>query len=197
LNARKMPRNETRIVAIDASNMLDRLRLCWGHINGWMDADIVRKNKEWLEKANAHFKPTTFIAYPDSVPAGMIEFLPQKAVRELGLCPCRLAPESREVKERYILGKEYDNYLFISCTWINERNQGKGIGKALLDHLLNSEVFSSSDGALVYVAERDEKWEKHIHWPAGPKEFYLKRGFTVEKTLRNPTGYLLSYRRTR
>ena len=90
--------------------------------------------------------------------------------------------------------KGFENYLFISCLWVGKDHQGKGVGKALLSHFLNSQAFKESEGALVYVARRDEGWEKYIYWPAGPAEFYLKAGFAIEKTLINPTGHILSYR---
>jgi ribosomal protein S18 acetylase RimI-like enzyme len=78
--------------------------------------------------------------------------------------------------------------------WVHKDYQGKGVGRTLLRHFLRSEVFKHSGGALVYVTRRDSRWEEHIHWPAGPKEFYLKAGFTVEKTLDRPVGYLLGYK---
>jgi ribosomal protein S18 acetylase RimI-like enzyme len=181
---------------VNSNNIFDRLDLCWGHLKDWKHLEIVQKSKEWLEKTNRLFAPTTFIAYINEDPAGMIEFVPQKLMKKSGLCPCRADPEKRKIKSRYILGKEFENFLFISCLWVKKDHQGKGVGKALLDHFLNSEVFNNSDGALVYVSERDIRWEKHIHWPAGPKEFYLKAGFTVEKTLDKPVGYLLYHRNT-
>jgi len=185
-----------RVLAISSDNVFDRLKLCWGHFKDWRHLEIVQKSKEWLEKTNALFTPTTFIAYIDETPVGMIEFIPQKLMKKTGLCPCRANPEEREVENRYFLGKKFENCLFISCLWVSKNHQGKGIGKILLAHFLNSEAFKNSDGALVYVTERDERWDKHIHWPAGPKEFYLKAGFTIEKTLDKPAGYLLHYGKT-
>lgn len=180
-----------RVTAINSNNLVDRIKLCWGHLKNWKRLKIVQQSKEWLERTNASFTPTTFIAYINEAPVGMIEFIPQKLMKKVGLCPCRANPEKKEIESRYILGKEYENCLFISCLWVNKDHQGKGAGKALLNHFLNSEVFKNSDGALVYVAKRDKRWNKHIHWPTGPKEFYLKAGFTIVKTLDKPVGYLL------
>jgi len=123
----------------------------------------------------------------------MIEFLPQRLLGRLGLCPCRVDTEHGETEDRYVLGKDFGDYLLISCLFVNKDNQGKGVGRTLLSHFLSSKVFEDSDGASVYVTERDESWDSYIHWPAGPKEFYLKVGFTIEKTLDNPAGYLLYY----
>jgi ribosomal protein S18 acetylase RimI-like enzyme len=181
------------VVAINSNNVLDRLRLCWGHLKGWKRLQIVRKSKEWLEKTGKSFAPTTLIAYASGTPVGIIEFIPQRLMKTVGLCPCRANPE-KKMKSRYILGEEFDDYLFISCLWVHKDYQGKGVGRTLLHHFLNSEVFKNSSGALVYVTRRNLRWEEHIHWPAGPKEFYLKAGFTVEKTLDKPVGYLLSCR---
>jgi ribosomal protein S18 acetylase RimI-like enzyme len=185
-----------RILAINSNNVFDRLKLCWGHLEDWQNSEIVQKSKEWLEKTNMLFTPTTFIAYMKEKPVGMIEFVPQKLMKKVGLCPCRANPEKGEVESRYVLGKEFDDCLFIFCLWVDIDHQGKGVGKTLLKYFLNSPVFKNYEGALVYVTERDEKWGKHIHWPAGPKEFYLKFGFMTEKTLNNPLGYLLHYRKT-
>lgn len=182
-----------KVRTINAENIFDRIKLCWGHLKDWQHLQIVEKSKEWLEKTNASFTPTTFIAYINEAPVGMIEFIPQKLMREIGLCPCRADPEKRKIKSRYVLGKKFDNCLFISCLWVDKDHQGKGVGKKLLDYFLKSEVFKNSNGALVYVTQRDERWDKHIHWPAGPKEFYLNAGFTIEKSLDKPVGYLLYY----
>ena len=183
--------NNVEISAINKANIFDRLKLCWGHLDNWTNLDCVQKSKEWLEKANSVFAPTTFIAYTHKVPIGMIEFVPQKFIKKIGICPCRADPEREEMEERYYLGEKFNDYLFISCLFVNQEHQGKGIGKALLTHFINCKTFQKSDGAVVYVTERDEKWDKYIHWPAGPKEFYLKTGFKMCKSLKNPTGYLL------
>ena len=156
---------------------------------------IVHKSAEWLSKANAVFVPTTFIAYKNTVPVGMIEFLPQRLLSQLGLCPCRIDVEQGETESRYILGKEFDNYLFISCLSVAKEHQGKGIGKTLLNRFLESQVLKEFDGALVYARERDQSWEKFIHWPAGPEKLYLKVGFSIAKTLERPAGHLLLYKR--
>jgi len=183
-----------RVLAMNSDNISDRIKLCWGHLENWRLLEVVQKSREWLKKLSMLFTPTTFIAYIKDTPVGMIEFIPQKLIKKVGLCPCRVNPEKNETESRYLLGKEFENCLFISCLWVNKDNQGKGVGKALLNRFLNSEVFKNSDGALVYVTERNERWDKHIHWPAGPKEFYFKVGFTIKKTLNNPTGYLLYYK---
>lgn len=184
------------VVAINLDNVLDRLELCWGHLDDWRDMEIVQKSKKWLEKTNVSFTPTTFIAYKNEVPVGMMEFVPQKILKRVGLCPCRVDAKNKETAERYILGQEFENYLFIPCFLVSKDHQRKGVGKALLNHFLNSEVLKNFDGALVYVTRRDQRWDKHIHWPAGPKEFYLNAGFIIEKTLHDPTGYLLCYRKS-
>jgi len=185
------------VVSINTENLFDRLKLCWGHLDDWRHLEIVQQSKEWLEKTNAIFTPTTLIAYKGGAPVGMIEFIPQRLMKKLGLCPCRVYPKNGETEDRYILGKEHENHLFISCLYVDKDSQGRGVGKALLNHLLDSQMFKDSDGARVYVRERDEKWDSYIHWPAGPKEFYLKAGFVVEKTLVNPAGHLLCYSKKR
>jgi ribosomal protein S18 acetylase RimI-like enzyme len=183
------------VQAIDLNNISDRIKLCWGHLHDWKNLEIVQQSQQWLEKANKLFAPTTFIAYMNATPAGMIEFIPQKLIKVIGLCPCRADPEKGKIPDRYALGKEFEDFLFISCLWVDKDHQGSGVGKALLNHFLNSQAFRNSDGASVYVSERDERWEKHIHWPTGPKEFYLHAGFTLRKTLKKPVGYLLCYPR--
>jgi len=187
-------KHEIEVRAISSGNILDRIKLCWGHLDNWKNLEIVRKSKAWLEKTNTLFTPTTFIAYVTKAPVGMIEFISQKLMKTVGLCPCRVNPEKNEIESRYILGREFENCLFISCLWVSKDYQGKGVGRVLLNYFLNSEVFKSSKGALVYVTEREDKWDKHIHWPAGPKEFYLKTGFMIKKTLDKPVGYLLFYK---
>lgn len=182
-----------KIVALDSTNIFDRIKLCWGHLENWRELKPSKSSKEWLERSNAVFKPTTFIAYVDDVPVGMIEFLPQRLLKRLKLCSCRLDAEHGETEDRYDLGEGFENYLFISCLSVSKDYQGKNIGKALLNYFLSSNVSLQSDGAVVYVTERNQNWESYIHWPAGPKEFYIKRGFVIRKQLNDPLGYLLSY----
>ena len=93
-----------------------------------------------MSKVNAVFVPTTFIAYKNALPVGMIDFTPQRLMRQLGLCSCRIDVEQGETESRYILEKEFDNYLFISCLSVAKDHQGKGIGKTLLNHFLESQV---------------------------------------------------------
>lgn len=188
-----MMETHIKVVAMNRENVLDRLELCWGHLDDWRHLEIVQKSRTWLEKANASFTPTTFLAYESGVPVGMIEFIPQKLIRTLGLCPCRVDVKNKEIPERYILQEEFKNYLFISCLLVSKDHQGKGVGKTLLNHFLGTQVLKN--GALVYVTKRDERWSRHIHWPTGPKEFFLKAGFVIEKTLHDPEGFLLFYRR--
>jgi ribosomal protein S18 acetylase RimI-like enzyme len=184
---------DVKVQAIKAENIFDRIKLCWGHLKDWQHLQTAQKSREWLEKANRSFSPTTFIAYMNEAPVGIIEFIQQKLMKKMGLCPCRADPEKREIESRYALGKKFDNCLFISCLWVDKDHQGKGVGKTLLNHFLDSDMFKNSDGALVYVTQRDERWDKYIHWPAGPKEFYLRAGFTIVKSLDKPAGYLLYY----
>jgi len=186
-----------KVMPINQNNIPDRLKLCWGHLDNWTHLEIVRKSRKWLEEANTFFTPTTFIAYKNDEPIGMIEFIPQKLLKKIRLCPCRIDADNKETEERYILGKEFENFLFISCLIVSKDNQGQGVGKTLLNNLLNSQAFKNSDGALVYVTKRNESWDKYIHWPAGPKEFYLKAGFVIKKTLDNPIGYLLCHKHAR
>jgi GNAT superfamily N-acetyltransferase len=181
---------------MSSSNIADRLWLCWGHLDNWRKLPIVQQSEEWLNRANAVFTPTSFIAYKNRTPVGMIEFLPQEFLRQLSLCPCRIDREQGETESRYDLGREFDDYLLISCLSVARHYQGKGIGIALLNHLLESEVFKGSKGALVYVRERDQSWEKFIHWPAGPKEFYFKAGFSIARVLENPPGCILRCKKT-
>jgi ribosomal protein S18 acetylase RimI-like enzyme len=184
-----------KITALSSSNISDRLWLCWGHVDNWRSLQIVLKSKEWLNKVNDVFTPTTFIAYKNNVPIGMIEFMPHELLEQLGLCPCRIDVEHHEIEKRYILGKEFNDYLFISCLSVAKDHQQKGVGRALLDNFLGSKVLREHGGALVYVRERDQSWESFIHWPAGPEEFYFKAGFSTIKTLNNPAGRLLCYKR--
>lgn len=191
----QMTKSDLEVVAIDSEIISDRLSLCWGHLDDWRNLEIVKRCRKWLEEANAVFAPTTFIAYTCEAPVGIIEFVPQRLLKTVGLCPCRVDEKNREVASRYALGEDFENYLFISCLFVSKNHQGKGVGRALLNHFLKSDVFRDSDGASVYAKERDEGWDRHIHWPAGPKEFYLKAGFTILRVLENPAGYLLSCRK--
>lgn len=193
--APQMAKNNLRIVAVNSQNVSDRLILCWGHLDGWATLEVVKRCRRWLEETNTVFTPTTFIAYRGEGPAGMIEFVPQRLLRTVRLCPCRVDEKTGEVESRYVLEQDFDNYLFISCLFVSKNHQGKGVGRTLLNHFLKSDVIGDFEGALVYVTERDESWNRHIHWPAGPKEFYLKAGFVVSRTLKNPAGYILSYRK--
>lgn len=152
-----------------------------GHLADWRNLEIVQKSKEWLEKANALFTPTTFIAYKSGVPVGMIEFVPLKLLNKLGLCPCRVDVTNKGTAERYILGGKFENYLFISCFFVSKDHQHKGVGKALLTHFLNSEVLKNFDGAVVYVTRRDQTWGRHFTGPQNPRSFILKRDLSLKR----------------
>lgn len=178
---------------MDWENIGDRLWLCWGHLDDWREMKIVGESSSWLREANEVFSPTTFIAYERGEPIGMVEFLPQSLIGGIGLCPCRVDEERGEVTDRYLMEVGFENYLFISCLYVSGDHKGKGVGKALLGRLLESDLLGGFEGLLVYVAERDEEWAEYIHWPAGPKEFYMKLGFSIMETLHDPQGYILSY----
>lgn len=184
-----------QVAGLRSSNISDRLWLCWGHLSDWRNIPVVQRSNKWLQQANSLFAPTTFIAYVGKTPAGMIEFMPNRLLKELGLCPCRVDKENQETEDRYILGKEFDDCIFISCLSVSKNQQGNGVGKTLLRHLLESKAFRGYRGALVYAREKDPSWEKFIHWPAGPKEFYVKAGFSIAKALENPAGHILYYMR--
>lgn len=176
---------------ISQERISDRLGLCWGHLSNWENLEIVKKSKQWLEKTASSYRPTTFIVYETNLPIGMVEFLPMRLLEKCGLCPCRIDAENGEIPQRYAQGTNFGDCLFISCFLIRNGFQGKGVGTALLNHFLNHEAFKRSDGALVYVRERDEAWDKHIHWPSGPDQFYTSSGFKRVRTLENPKGQIL------
>jgi len=188
-------KTKTKIVAINQENIVDRLRLCWSHLVGWEDLEVVQKSKEWLERVNSRFTPTTHIAYSGELPVGMIEGIPVRLLQSLGLCPCRWDHGTNYPSEEEIdaLGEKFGNDWFISCLWVTKEHQHRGIGKVLLSYVLKSKSVKEADGVLVYVGEKDEEWEEHFHWPTGPLEFYLKAGFTVIKEIADPKGHLLRY----
>ena len=142
------------VATINPDNIYDRLGLCWGHLPEWRDLKIVKESKKWLEGVSAVFRPTTFIAYLNGLPTGMIESVPHRLLMEVGLCPCRIDKEKGETERRYVLGEVFSDYMFVSCLMVSKEQQGRGVGRALLHHFLKSQVFNDSDGALVYVTER-------------------------------------------
>ena len=119
-----------KVVPMTPGNILDRLGICWGHLKDWKTLEIVQKSQEWLEKANASFTPTTFIAHMDKMPVGLIEFTPLRLMKTLGLIPCRRDLEKGEVESRYIPEEDYGNCLFISCLWVRKDCRGKGVGRS-------------------------------------------------------------------
>lgn len=173
---------------VPLKNLDDRLFLCWGHLDDWKNLDIVKQSREWLKTVNA-VTLTTFMAYKDQQPAGMIEFIPYNLLREHGFCPCRAGPQDKNM-----LKKEFEPYLIISCLYVDRKMQQKGIGTALLTHLLTSDSITHYDGVLVYVAKREETWDEFIHWPAGSKEFYINHGFSIIDHTENE-GYILRYKK--
>jgi ribosomal protein S18 acetylase RimI-like enzyme len=182
--------NGFEILALDPTNLSDRLEICFGHLDNWRSLDIVKANSKWLAKANSTFTPSTFMAYTNGSAAGMIEFIPVNQIEKVGFCPCR-ARETK-MKEIEALNAGFDDCVLISCLWVPARHQGVGVGRALLTHFLNSQVFNGYRGAVVYTMEREQRWPKEIHWPAGPTTFYLNHGFDIAKALRHPAGHILS-----
>lgn len=181
--------NDLDVIALSPTHISDRLEICFGHLDDWQNLEIVQNNKRWLAKAAKDFSPTTFIAYKGGVPAGMVEFVPRNLIPKVGFCPCRA--DETEMRELLALEDGYEKHLFLTCLWVPGRYQGEGIGKALLDHFLKSQLFNGYEGALVFTRNRDRRWPKEIHWPAGPAEFYLKNGFDVLRTLSDPPGRIL------
>ena len=45
----------------------------------------------------------------------------------------------------------FDNYLFISCLYVSRDHQGKGVGKALLGRLIDSDLLGGYDGLLALI----------------------------------------------
>jgi ribosomal protein S18 acetylase RimI-like enzyme len=181
--------NDLEIVALSPTHISDRLEICFGHLDDWQSLEVVQGNKRWLAKANKEFGPTTLIAYKGGVPAGMIEFVPRSLIPKVGFCPCR--SQETDMKELLALDDGYDKHLFITCLWVPGRYQREGIGRALLSQLLLSQLFNGYEGALVFSKDRDSRWPKEIHWPAGPAEFYIDNGFDVLRVLSDPPGRML------
>lgn len=181
--------NELEIIALSPTHISDRLEICFGHLDDWQKLEIVQGSKKWLARANKKFGPTTLIAYKAGVPAGMIEFVPRSLIPTIGFCPCRA--DETEMRELVALGDGYEKYLFVTCLWVPGRYQGEGIGKALLDGFLGSQLFNGYEGSLVFTRERDKRWPNEIHWPAGPAEFYLASGFDILRVLSDPPGHIL------
>jgi GNAT superfamily N-acetyltransferase len=178
------------IYPMTPSRVLDRLRLCWGHLDDWTNLKIVKQSREWLQEVNATYTPTTSIAYLSGTPVGMIESIPYELVAAHGLCPCRVPSEDGKMP---IQVEGFGRDLFISCLYVAKENQRKGIGRALVSSLLRSEHFRHFEGALVYACRRQKEWEQHIHWPAGPAEFYLRAGFVPVITAESSGESLLRY----
>ena len=185
-----MLREKLRIMPIGPGNLNDRLEVCWSHLEDWQDHELARESREWLETVNSRFSPSTFIAYEGNQPVGMIEFMPRDMLHDQDFCPCR----KRKCGDGAVLpslGTDYRDYLFITCLWVPTQYQHRGIGNSLLMQLLESQTFKHFRGALVFVADRDPAWPEAIHWPAGPREFYERAGFSVVKRLEEPPGHLL------
>jgi len=158
----------------------DRLALCWGHVDGWRDRDVVDESRAWLENVNRAFSPTTFIAYRAGDPVGMIEFAPTPIVDRFGLVPCRAAPERACWSAESVPDAASENAIFVACLWVEKASQGEGVGRALLGHLLESEVVRDYDGIYTVVSDRDAEFvdpDEGIWWPTGPREFFESFGF--------------------
>jgi ribosomal protein S18 acetylase RimI-like enzyme len=185
---------ELRIMPLGPGNIDDRLQVCWSHLADWEGHDLVEENRKWLENVNARFTPTTFIAYRGVTPVGMIEFMPRDMLHDEEFCACRTRKGGHSAVLPS-LGTDYRDFLFITCLWVPASYQHQGVGNSLLQHLLDSQVFKHFRGALVFTADRDPDWPDSIHWPAGPRGFYERVGFKVEKRVEDPAGYLLRYDR--
>ena len=168
-------------------DMHERLLLCWGHLENWETLDIVKKSKDWLETVNA-ITLTTFMAYSNQEPVGMIEFVPYNLLELYGFCPCRAGPQ-----DKHMFKEEFESCMVISCLYVDTKMQHKGIGTALLTHFLTSDSTTHFDGVLVYAQEKNETWDEFIHWPAGSKEFYITHGFSIIETTENQE-YILHYK---
>lgn len=188
-----MKPEELHVVPIRPGNFSDRLQVCWSHLEGWESHELVKESRQWLESVNSQFTPTTFIAYDGTTPVGMIEFMPRDMLHVQDFCPCRKrkAGDGRVLPR---LGTDYMDYLFITCLWVPATWQHQGVGNSLLIHLLDSQVFKHFRGMLVFASARDPKWPESVHWPAGPREFYERRGFQPVKEIEDPAGCLLQYK---
>jgi ribosomal protein S18 acetylase RimI-like enzyme len=186
--------SEVRIKPIGPDNLNDRLHVCWSHLENWESSEIVAENRAWIEKINEMFSPSSFIAYRGSAPIGIIEFMPRDMLHHEDFCPCRRR-KGGEGAVLPSLGTDYRDYLFITCLWVPGSSQKKGVGNALLMHLLDSDVFKHFRGALVFVGDRNPAWPDTVHWPAGPRKFYERAGFEVVKRLEETPGHLLKYDR--
>jgi GNAT superfamily N-acetyltransferase len=137
-----------------------------------------KAKKKWFREASGKYGVCGFVAYLDNRPAGLIEFLPVDAVP-------------------YPVSKPKET-MFILCAYVRRDSQRKGVGRALLGHLIQflattpiSYFGGKKTKAIeVYVPEPNPKWPAYIQFPTGSKEFYEKSGFKLKRELPKQEGYL-------
>lgn len=181
-----------KVVLLDESRIEDRLSVCFGHIPGWKTKKVVKDVRAWSLKRLKDVKQFCYVAYEKEKPAGLMEFLPVKAIQKYGLNPCRVSPMAG--KEAEYKGKElvnlpypnptFNNDVFIACLWVKLSFTRRGIGRALIERLVHDskerEILPNSKikGIQVYIEKRRPDWHPSIDWPAGSVTFYEKMGFT-------------------
>lgn len=165
---------------ISTERIEDRLELCWGPAEDREQREAIDDSRTWLENVNRAFSPTTFLAYRHDDPVGMIEFVPASLIDQFGLVPCRTAPEHACWRSDPVPDDVHENSIFLACLWVRPDVQGEGVGRSLLERLLDSEVIRDYDGVYTYVTERDADVvdpDEGIWWPTGPRAFYESFGF--------------------
>ncbi len=186
-----MKKTDITIELLTPKNIEDRLYLCWGHREDWKTLEIVQESRKWLKNVSAHSALITYIAYKEKTPVGMIEVVSVTSLKKFGLCSCRWEEGSNYPSKNEIerLTATYPRDIFLSCLWVKEGYQRQGVGSSLLGHFLTSELIKKAEGVLVYVHKPEATWDAHFHWPVGPRDLYLKRGFVSLQEINS--GYLL------
>jgi GNAT superfamily N-acetyltransferase len=116
---------------------------------------------DWFRNVSKEFGDCGIIVYLNDEPVGYAQYAPPKFFARV---------------QQYKSGPPDTDSVFLACLYIPKRElKGQGIGKSLLDFIL-SDLQKRGCNAIETFARKGLESN-----PAGPLEFYLKRGFHVKK----------------
>lgn len=120
-----------------------------------------QEKREWLTKVNREFGDCSFVAYLKGVPIGFIQY-----------APAEFFPRIND----YDSGPPSEDSIFLACLYIpNKEKRGKGLGTALLNHLV-AKLKEREIEAVETFARKDSE-----NNPSGPLKLYLKHHFKVKR----------------
>lgn len=166
---------EVRIVDINSNTVTDLITPCracvyWEYPERFDESfpeDHVRLKHEWFAMAAAQFGPCGKLLYVDDTPAGYCQYAGASFISGIR-------------RYRKLMPQAKQDAPLITCLYICEEHQRKGLGRRLLTGVID-DLRDRGFGAVQTIGRDDS-----ANNCSGPTRFYLEQGFSVVTTQHYP-----------